>query len=147
MHTTNPIPETPATLEEDVPVPGPLRISCEHPDATTAALRARGTAALPTLQQALEADAADPGAHTLIIDLSELDFLSVSALPMLAATVRQAENNGVSVRILALDPVVIRALSLAGLTPAPAALPTGQPVPVPPLTGPARTDRGQKEPA
>ncbi len=102
----------------NLPRPVSARLRVHHPDPQTAVLTATGElddTQAPRLQEMLRSRMAAV-LRSLIVDIHEVEFLSVGALETLLRASRQAETSGIDFQLVGQPPCVQRALAAAALT-------------------------------
>jgi anti-sigma B factor antagonist len=69
----------------------------------------------PRLAEALEAEL-EVGNHDLVVDLSDVDYMSSAGLRAVLATVKRARAAGGDLRLAAVQPAVFKVFELSGFT-------------------------------
>lgn len=97
--------------------PGTLALNVSRPHADTVAISASGQIdenSAAHFAESLTAWLVAP-LRTVVVDLSDVDFLAVTGLERLDRAQRRATEQGIALRLLATHPEVLRALRVAEL--------------------------------
>lgn len=103
--------------EHDTGTPATLTLNVRRPHVDTVAISASGQIDENSAAHFAETVAAWLVAplRTVVLDLSEVDFLAVTGLERLDRAQRSAAEHGITLRLLATHPEVLRALHVAEL--------------------------------